>query len=469
MKNKLVRLLCIIILLVPGLHISVKAQNNTTSPYSRFGIGETQFNSLARYLAMGGTAIGTNDSIYVNYENPASYTAIGKYTIFDMGGRATLSKIADANHSATNNAINLSHFFIAFPIKQKYWAMNIGFMPYSSSGYGFAEPKTLTGGSNYTIKYNGTGGLNRIVWGNGFTLYRGLVKRAKYDIDTISNRVLKRIVRDTMPERSRLSLGVNLSYLFGNLNNESAAYFPDTLLGFNSRQVRSTRVDGLGVQAGLQYIRHFKKGNVLTLGATYNLGNALAAKEKLFVSTFIVGSTGVDVTVDTLINQQQKNGEITLPSTYGVGFSLRQKNIWQIGADFSYTNWNNYRYFGQADNYLANSYKASIGMQIVPEPDGKKFSLRRTAYRVGARYGRSYLNINNTAINEWGVGAGIGFLLNPVGLYARVFKVPFSSINISAEYGRLGTTQNNLVREDFIRLAVSVTFCDKWFNKYKYD
>lgn len=469
MKNKFVRLLILIVVMVPGLSLTIQAQNNTTSPYSRFGIGEMQFNSVSRYLATGGTAIGTPDSTYINFENPAAYTNIGKYTIFDMGGRATLSKISDANNSATNNAINLSHFFICFPIKQKKWAMNIGFMPYSSEGYGFSENKTLSGFGDYTVKYAGSGGISRVVFGNGITLYRGLVKRAKFDVDTISNRVLKQIMRDTMPERSRLSLGVNLSYLFGNLNNSAAVYLTDTLLGFNSRQVRTTRIDGLGVNVGLQYTRKFKHDKALTLGATYTLGNTISAKENTLVTSFTVLSTGVDYVIDTLLNKQGSAGKITLPSSYGFGFSLRQKNIWQIGADFKYTDWKSFRYFGQPDTYLNNSYQASVGAQLVPDPEGKKFSLRRAAYRVGGRFGRSYLNINNTAINEWGVSAGVGFLLNPVSLYARVFKVPFSSINLSAEYGRLGTTKNNLVREDFVRISLSFTFCDKWFNKYKYD
>lgn len=469
MKNKFVRLLLLLAIAVPGLFSALKGQNNTTSPYSRFGIGELQYNSVSRYMGTGGTSIGASDSTYINFDNPASYTAIGKYTVFDIGGRAMFSKISDASASANNNAINLSHFFISFPIKQKHWAMNIGFIPYSSSGYSFSETKSLSGSSDYNVKYQGSGGISRLVFGNAVTLYRGLVNRSKFKVDTISNRTLRRIMRDTMPEHSRLSLGVNLSYLFGNLDNQSTAVFPDTLLAFNTRQIRSTRVDGLGVNLGLQYIIKLKKEKVLTLGATYTLGNGIGAREKLFVTSFVTTTGGVDVPIDTLINQQQKKGKITLPSSYGLGFSLRYKNIWQFGADLRYTNWKSYRYFGQPDNYLANSYQASVGAQITPDPEGKKISLRRTAYRVGARYGRSYLNINNTAINEWGVSAGVGFLLNPVGLYARVFKVPFSSVNISAEYGRRGTTSNNLVREDFVRLSLSFTFCDKWFNKYKYD
>lgn len=469
MKNKFARLVLLFAIAVPGLFLSLKAQNNTTSPYSRFGIGELQYNSLSRFLGVGGTSIGANDSTYINFDNPASYTSVGKYTVFDMGGRAMFTKISDANVSANDNAINLSHLFIAFPIKQKHWAINIGFMPYSSEGYSFSNTKTLAGYSSYTEKYQGSGGISKLVFGNAITLYRGLINRAKFDVDTISNRTLKRIIRDTMPEHSRLSLGVNLSYLFGNLENNSTAIFPDSVLAFNTRQIRTTRVDGLGINVGLQYQLKLKKDKVITLGATYGLGNALAAKERLFVTSFVVGTSGVESTVDTILNQQQNSGKIRLPSAFGLGFSMRYKNIWQFGADLRYTDWKSYRYFGQPDNYLANSYQASVGAQIVPDPEGKKISLRRTAYRVGGRYGRSYLNLNNTAINEWGVSAGVGFLLNPVGLYARVFKVPFSSINISAEYGRRGTTRNNLVQEDFVRLTLSFTFCDKWFNKYKYD
>ncbi len=473
MKNKLARLLILTTLAIwaPGIYNSLYAQPtaNTSSPYSRFGIGELQYNSDPRFMGMGGVALGINDSTYINFENPAAYTSVGKYTLFNVGARASFTRLNTTTKQADANSINFSHLFISVPVIYRKWAMNFGVIPYSNEGYNFTQTQPLSPYNDIKLNYQGSGGLTAATWGNGVTLYRGLKNRSKtVNPDTVSNIAMRRIMRDSMPEVSRLSIGVNVTYLFGNLNSQSNAIFPDTTIAYNTRQVRSVRVDGLSTQFGLQYSKRFKRDRVLTLGATYTLGLDQSAKESLFLASYV--NTGEsDFYLDTLIDQQNRKGKIKLPTSLGAGFTLRQGNTWMIAADFKTTDWAGYRYFGKADDKLGNSYQASVGAQFTPDYTPKKLSLRRTAYRVGARYGRSYLNLNNTPINEWGVSVGIGLLLNPSGYYQRIFKAPFSSMNIAAEYGQRGTTTNNLIREDFVRVSLSFTFSDKWFNKYKFD
>lgn len=473
MKNKLARLLFLITTAIwaPGIYNSLHAQQtaNTSSPYSRFGVGELQYNSDARFMGMGGITQGLNDSTYINFENPASYTSVGRYTLFSVGARASFTSLNTATKQANANSINFSHLFVSFPVVSRKWAMNVGIIPFSNEGYNFTQVTPLPPYGDIKVNYQGSGGLTSATWGNAVTIFRQLKNRSKtVNPDTVSNVAMRHIMRDTMPEVSRLSLGVNVSYMFGNLNSQSSAIFPDTTIAFNTRQIRTVRVDGINTQVGLQYTRRFKRDRVLTLGATYALGLNQTARENLFLASYVNTGTA-DFYLDTLINQQNRKGKIKLPTTIGGGFTLRQGNTWLVGADFKTTDWSGYRYFGNADDKLGNSFQASAGAQFTPDYTPKKLSLRRAAYRLGARYGRSYLNLNNTPINEWGVSAGIGLLLNPSGYYQRIFKAPFSSINISAEYGQRGTTSNNLIREDFVRLSLSFTFSDKWFNKYKYD
>ena len=42
-------------------------------------------------------------------------------------------------------------------------------------------------------------------------------------------------------------------------------------------------------------------------------------------------------------------------------------------------------------------------------------------------------------------------------------------INISAQFGRLGSVNNNLLQEDYARIILGFTFNKRWFIKYKYD
>ena len=52
--------------------LSLKAQNNTNSPYTRFGYGELADRSFGAGRAMGGVGIGLHSSKQINPMNPAS-------------------------------------------------------------------------------------------------------------------------------------------------------------------------------------------------------------------------------------------------------------------------------------------------------------------------------------------------------------------------------------------------------------
>ena len=77
--------LCALLLtiLLPGVAI---AQNNTNSPYTRYGYGQLADQSFANSKAMGGIAYGLRDGSHINPLNPASYTAIDSLTFLFDGG-----------------------------------------------------------------------------------------------------------------------------------------------------------------------------------------------------------------------------------------------------------------------------------------------------------------------------------------------------------------------------------------------
>jgi len=45
----------------------------------------------------------------------------------------------------------------------------------------------------------------------------------------------------------------------------------------------------------------------------------------------------------------------------------------------------------------------------------------------------------------------------------------FSNANLGVEFGRRGTTNENLIQENFINLNVSLSLNARWFNKRKYN
>ncbi|MFN6092976.1 MAG: hypothetical protein ACK44N_11220, partial [Bacteroidota bacterium] len=146
--------------------------------------------------------------------------------------------------------------------------------------------------------------------------------------------------------------------------------------------------------------------------------------------------------------------------SYGIGFCVSKLNKWNYGADFKVQNWSDYESFGVKDN-LNNSYSLSAGASYVPNNLLSSKYTSRIEYRIGAYYNKSYLNLNkNGDLNDMGICFGVGLPLK------RSFQ---SKVNCSLQFGKRGTLNDSLVREQYIRLSIGLTFNEVWFIKKKYD
>ena len=67
--------------------------------------------------------------------------------------------------------------------------------------------------------------------------------------------------------------------------------------------------------------------------------------------------------------------------------------------------------------------------------------------------------LDGQQINDFGISFGVGL---------PVYRSN-STINVSAEFGRRGTKQNNLVLEKYAKLNLSVNLYDVWFIKRRFD
>ena len=76
------------------------SQNNTNSPYTRFGFGELSDANSGEQRAMGGVSIGARSNQNINVVNPASYSSVDTMTfMFDVGVSALASRFTDPNGS----------------------------------------------------------------------------------------------------------------------------------------------------------------------------------------------------------------------------------------------------------------------------------------------------------------------------------------------------------------------------------
>ena len=85
---------------------------------------------------------------------------------------------------------------------------------------------------------------------------------------------------------------------------------------------------------------------------------------------------------------------------------------------------------------------------------------KRVVYRAGLHFENTGLEIATIeTINEFGMSFGVGL---PVGNV-------FSNANLGFEFGRRGTTNQNLIQENFFNFNISLSLNDRWFEKRKYN
>lgn len=414
----------------------------TSSPYSKYGLGIIDESLLPQNRAMGGIATAINKiNGYnnVNLLNPASYSAIG-LTVIDAGMYAnfvTLSKTGAGDQKNAN--FRLSHMVFGIPVTH-HSALSFGLVPYSELGYSYKQ--TLNKGFGTTSPadtnqvnyiYSGDGGLSKGYIGYGFAIGK------------------------------HISVGGNVSYIFGNLKQYSSTELPNLYGTFNSRQEVSNSIGGLNYDYGAQYTVNFSDEKHLVFGYSGSASSKLNSQNSFIVSQYQTDYTTGDenVATDTLVNRQISNAKVVLPLINHFGISYQFDRRFLIGADYSMGQWSNLSING-VNQGLQNSNSIAIGGQITPNANALHSYLAVVDYRLGFHYDKTYISINNNDIKQYGVTFGLGLPLVPNG-------TAFYKVNFAGEIGQRGTLSNSLIKETYFNFHLSFTLNDKWFQKYKFD
>jgi len=400
------------------------------SPYSRFGLGYLNGkNENTTLMGMGGLSIGVSDPTMINPANPASYGVFDSTSfIFEIGIKGNITTLKTNIQSENSSYVSLSFIMFGFPVT-KWWKSSLGMLPYSQIGYNVKVYIPVEGFSNVINEIEGDGGLNQFFWGNAFKI------------------------------GDKLRLGVDAIYLFGQGSRSSKVYFPDSLYIFGTKTNKYTRGGGFIFDYGLQYDLKFNDRKTLTLGAIYSNSWNLNAKREYIAYTFTGGYEDVVENLqDTIAYDPEEKGTIKIPQRFGVGFSLVEKDRWLIGADFEWQNWEKFSSFGVSDS-LDNAWRVAVGGQFSPKHTSISSLGKRMLYRLGIRYSNSYLSIYNTPINEYGISFGLTIPL----------KKSRTAIDFGLEYGRRGTTDDNLIQENFLNFSLGFSIHESWFHKRKYQ
>ena len=416
--------LCALLLtMVTGMAI---AQNNTNSPYTRYGYGDLSDQSFGNSKAMGGIAFGLRDGAQINPLNPASYTAIDSLTFLFEGG-VSLQNMNISGSGVKLNAKNSSFDYLAMQFRlHPRIAMSVGLLPFSNVGYSVSDSK-VDNGVSQTRSFTGDGGLHQLYGGIGV-------------------KVLK-----------NLSLGVNASYFWGDITRTRTVIYPATSESYSYIQQMGVSISDYKLDFGAQYTLDLSKKHSMTIGAVFSPKHKLNNDYTITTQVSTTNSNNLDATFE-------------VPNTFGVGFTYNYDKRLTVGLDYSLQQWSKTKFdvntpdeavredFKETYTYC-NRHKVSVGAEYIPNLMGRSY-LSHIKYRLGAYYTTPYYKINGEkASREYGVTAGFGL------------PVPRSRsiLSISGQFVRVKGLETNMVNENIFRVSIGLTFNERWFFKRRVE
>lgn len=435
--------------------LAAHAQNGINTPYSRYGFGIQSEHAMGFNKGMGGIAQGFRNGREINIANPASYSAADSLTaIFDLG-----LTLQNSNHKMGNlqqNVRNSSFDYFAFQFRAfKNVGMTLGIMPITNIKYSFSSSaETLAGTENVTssYKFNGDGGLREVFFGTGWRPFKPI------------------------------SIGFNVRYIWGDYTHNAGMSFSDNT-AFNLARTYTGEVNTYSVQGGLQYIQPLSKKDKIVIGGTYTYGHKLAGEATRTTQT-LNSSTVEETTSDTITKAFQ------LPHCIAAGVAYYHSNTLRIGADFELQKWSSCRFPNQttgiytstiSEEYtstkgqLNDRIKYSAGLDWTPEPGGRRF-LKRCTYKVGGYFAQTYAKADPTGTitdkpYEFGVSAGVTMpIANQHTMWGNIaprLNLAIQWTHTNVPYLNTTNMQKNTLNENYLRLCIGVTFCERWFYKWK--
>ncbi len=397
------------------------AQENTSSPYSYYGIGLNKFKGTVENRMMGGIST-FSDSIHLNLENPAGYGRL-KRTTYTVGGSHDRTEISSATETDIAKITSLDYLAIGIPVGRV--GFGLGLIPQTSVGYRILDIQ-----DEVSSRLEGRGGMNRVYFAAGYEF------------------------------NENFSIGAEARYNFGNFQNRRTLLRENIQLG--SRDISRSDLSGFSFNFGLDYQKMISEKLRLHASATYSPATEIASDNYREVATIAFTQSG-EFPVDSRV-LDVADTDYSLAERYSLGAGIGRPRKWFLGGE--YVNSGQSAYLNNINNVENNAvYKDAsqyrVGGYFIPQYNSFTSYLSRVVYRAGFRYEETGLNLNNTDISEFGISFGLGLPVGP----------GFSNINLGFEYGQRGTTDAGLVNEDIFKISVglSLTEARKWFEKRKFN
>jgi len=415
------------------------AQTNT-DPYSSVGIGNIVNRNFDRSAGMGSAGISLASPRYIYDENPASLPKLSNhYFSMEVSGNLTgmyytgnpLSyQSTTGTGSFTSAQFQIERFVLAVK-PTSFWGAAVGLKQFSSSNYYFTQPQNVIGSTDIVnTTRTGSGGINQVFFSNGIQLNKNF------------------------------SVGITASYLFGSMQDEK------DILGQNvfGEQINVTNLQyyhRFYFNVGAQYMAMLSPKWRIGIGAIASNKTTLSGTNHLTIT-----EGDADVSLPTpLVNDSitAAMSYFRLPIMYGAGISLIYDDKLTFAVDYKAQNWGSVQNMVPSSSYtFVNSRQISAGVEYTKR---KNIAIPNTNsiipfdkyfYQIGGYYGNEYLEIRGKQLVNAGITLGVGSNSLKTGL-GYMFNLSI---------GTRGTTANQLIKEDYFQLGVTITYEDFW-NRFK--
>ncbi len=409
---------------------------NAFSPYTFYGVGNLSTSNGASFDGMAGVGVAFRSYMKTNLVNPAAFSSASRNSmVMEVGitGSNVYSRQYDAAGNklkSSDNSFNFSNVSVMLPLVPK---LGLGFSakPYSSVGYKTRRydnsEDVIADLGSVLYEYMGEGNITQMKLGLGW--------------EPVKN----------------LSIGAEAVFYHGIIERNYSATI-ESFVGngqYGSLNASSTeRLNRFSGNFGVQWNILSSEKHRLTMGATYNLGCRLKSQSVDYIPSGNV--FGDSVRFET------PSSRFRLPQGVSAGL-FYHRETWGVGVDYEWWNWGVNSYDAANDVAYRDTHTIRVGALYTPSRFDVRNPLKRFTYKAGFRYGDSYIVKNGYHMSEKAVSLGVEIPF-------KTMKV--SNLNLAVEYCWRGTLQHNLIKENYVKVAIGVLFFgsdfDYWFVKKKF-
>jgi len=273
---------------------------------------------------------------------------------------------------------------------------------------------------SYQVSYEGSGGLSKLFIGSSVKLPFGFLG------------------------------GATLDYYFGNLNYYSYINFDDNVTNINTSFDNDHRATGFGTTLGI-ISPNLKDAFGMNSFSDFRIGFSVNYISDLTTDTLLTSTS--NTLVDTSAFSSTK---MSIPIRLNGGISFVLSNMYKFNLEYEFQPWSDFKLGDVKSQNLRDAQKFSTAFEYVPIRKAGMSLWEQMVWRAGLSYEETQYKFNGQGINQYSVFGGFSF---PMGIE--------NTIDLGIEYGIRGTQDNNLLKENFIKMYLGISLGELWFLRFE--